>query len=466
MNIPLKQYWDLLSRHIRPQKGRFIVLTILLVSGIGLQIANPEVLRSFIDAALGGAATNRLLVTGLAFMGIALLAQALSVGVTYLGESVAWTATNALRAELAWHCLELDMGFHNDHPPGELIERIDGDVAELSNFFSQLVITLIGNLLLIIGILIVLFFTEWRAGLVFMLFAILALYALFRVRDIAVPFQKARRQAEAELFGFIEEQLTGTEDIRSSAAESYSLRELYRLQAKIIKSDRKAQFKHWLIGNLMGGFIVAGNILAIAVGYFLYKNGSISVGTVYLFIFYMNLIEQPMWTLTHEVQSFQMIGACVARLADLRKVQPRIKDGAGKSLPEGPLPLVFEAVEFAYHSSPAVYEAASQVPAYEEPVMPEMPVVLRNLSFRLEEGKILGLLGRTGSGKTTLARLVFRLYDPTSGCIRLDSTDIRETRLESLRDRVALVTQDIQLFRASVRDNLTFFDNRIPDEQI
>src|SRR5512137_3011986 len=125
MNLPLKAYWDLLARHIRPQSGRFALLAALLLASIGLQIVNPLIMRDFIDSALGGAAIARLAIAALAFLGIALLHQAVSVAVVYLSETVAWKATNALRAELARHCLELDMAFHNSHTPGELIERID-----------------------------------------------------------------------------------------------------------------------------------------------------------------------------------------------------------------------------------------------------------------------------------------------------------------------------------------------------
>jgi len=160
-------------------------LTILLVISIGLQLVNPQIMRRFIDVALGGGAMQGLMLTAVAFIGIALLQQAVSVSVTYLGENVAWTATNALRAELAWHCLNLDMGFHNSHTPGELIERIDGDIAELSNFFSQFVVTMISNLLLLAGILGVLFLEDWRTGLAFTNFSIVALGILNLVRDIA-----------------------------------------------------------------------------------------------------------------------------------------------------------------------------------------------------------------------------------------------------------------------------------------
>jgi ABC-type multidrug transport system fused ATPase/permease subunit len=451
MSLPLKAYWDLLARHIYPQRARFALLSILLLSSIGLQVVNPQIMRAFIDGALGGEIAGRLMTAAAAFIAITLLQQLVSVGVTYLGEAVAWTATNALRAELAWHCLNLDLGFHNDHTPGELIERIDGDVAELSNFFSQFVVILIGNLLLLVGILIALFREDWRAGLAFTFFAAGALFALNRVRDLAMSHKKAGRQAEADLFGFVEEQLAGTEDIRTSGAEAFSLRELYRLQSNVLQHERRAQFKSWILGNVMAIVLAIGNVMAILNGYFLFTSGAITIGTVYLFVHYINMLEQPIWTLTHEIQSFQTIGACVERLTELHKIRSRVKEGAGKSLPAGPLSLAFEGVSFAYHDDGSAQEPRP---------------VLEELSFRLEPGMVLGLLGRTGSGKSTLARLVFRLYDPNSGRILLDGAEVREVKLQSLRGRIAMVTQEVQLFQGSLRDNLTFFERKIPDEQI
>ena len=445
MNLSLKSYWELLSRHITPQKGRFILLAFLLFGSIGLRVLNPQIMRSFIDSALAGEAMQTLLTAALAFIGIALTQQVVSIAVTYLGENVAWTATNELRAELAWHALNLDMGFHNDHTPGELIERIDGDVTEMATFFSQFVITMLGNALLLVGILIALFLEDWRAGLAFTLFVVIAVLVLNRVKDIAVPHQKARRQAEAELFGFLEEQLTGTEDIRASGAVGFSLRELFRFQKNILTHSRKAQFKRWQIEIVMGAFLATGTILAILSGYYLFTLGLVTVGTVYLFVHYITLLEEPIWALTREIESFQTIGACVERLTEFRLFQPQVQEGSVEAIPDPSLALTFENVTFSYDES--------------EPV-------LRELSFHLEPGRVLGLLGRTGSGKTTLARLIFRLYDPKVGRIALNHTDLRELKLAVLRSGVAIVTQDVQLFRASVRDNLTFFDHTIPDERI
>jgi ATP-binding cassette, subfamily B, bacterial len=445
MNLPLRAYWDLLSQHIRPQRERFILLAVLLFSSIGLRIFSPQIMRNFIDSALAGEALQTLARTALVFIGIALLQQVMSVSVTYVGENVAWTATNALRAELAWHALNLDMKFHNDHTPGELIERIDGDVTELATFFSQFALNLVSNGLLLIGILVALFLEDWRAGVGFAIYSIVTIAVMGRLKNIAVPHQKARREAEAEMYGFLEEQLAGMEDVRSSGAVDYSIRELFRHQGIILTHNRRSHFKRWIIENAMGIALTTGTLLAVSSGYWLYTAGLVTVGTVYLFVHYINLLEEPFWAMTHEIESFQTIGACVERLTEFRQFQVEPAGGNVVDIPSGPMALAFREVDFSYNGSDSV---------------------LSGLSFRLEPGSVLGLLGRTGSGKTTLTRLVFRLYGIKSGSITINGSDVGRYQLEALRRNIAIVTQDVQLFRACIRDNLTFFDRSIPDEQI
>jgi len=445
MNISFKSYWNLLSEHIRPQKGRFILLATMLFGSIGLRIFAPQIMRMFIDSALAGEALSTLTWTAIAFISVALIQQVVAIGVTYLGETVAWTATNALRAELAEHALHLDMRFHNDHTPGELIERIDGDVTELATFFSQFALNLIANGLLLIGILITLFFEDWRVGLGFTLFSILTITIISRLRNIAIVHQKARREAEAQMYGFIEEQLSGTEDIRASGAVDYSIRELYRHQGTILGHDRKAHFKRWILENSMVLALTTGTLLSIVSGYWLFITGAITIGTVYLFVHYLNLLEEPFWAMTHQIESFQTIGACVERLTEFRALKLEVRNETGLDVESHPLKLTFDSVTFSYNGDDAV---------------------LSRLSFDLKPGSVLGLLGRTGSGKTTIGRLIFRLYDVNFGGIKINGKDVRYLNIESLRHNIAIVTQDVQLFKASIRDNLTFFDHTIPDEKI
>jgi ABC-type multidrug transport system fused ATPase/permease subunit len=198
------------------------------------------------------------------------------------------------------------------------------------------------------------------------------------------------------------------------------------------------------------GLFTIGTVLVLGMGGYLFLAGAITLGTVYLFFQYTNMLQQPLEQITNQLQELQRATASIQRIQELRQIRSRLLDGAGATVPVGALDVEFDGVSFAYADE----------------VDPEDDLVLRDLSFHLAPGRVLGLLGRTGSGKTTISRLLFRFYDPTTGRIRLGGADTRAARLKELRQRVAIVSQDVQLFSATVRDNLTFFDRGILDERI
>ena len=143
----VSKFWEILGPYLFRQKRRFVFLIFLQLSAIAFTLILPLIMKYFIDSAKSGAAEKILILIGIAYIGTSLIQQISSVLTRYNGEVLAWTATNQLRFDLAEHCLNLDMSFHNEKSPGELIERIDGDVHEFSNFFSQLVILIAGNLI-------------------------------------------------------------------------------------------------------------------------------------------------------------------------------------------------------------------------------------------------------------------------------------------------------------------------------
>jgi len=446
MKIPLRQYLDLLSGYLKPQWRRAALLAVLLFASIAAQLINPQIMRFFIDTATAKGPLSDLRNAALIFIGVALLQQLVSVAATYTSENVGWTATNALRADIARHCLNLDAAFHNKHTPGEMIERLEGDVTALSNFFSQFVVQVLGNAVLMLGVLALLFREDWRIGLALGGFALITLLAMGGLRNIAVKHWTASREAFANFFSFLEERLAGTEDIRSCGAKPYVMRRFFELQREMLRRDRKANLMMNIMINLTEFLYAVGNAAAFTAGAWVYSRGLISVGTVFLVFSYANLLIFPIQRITRQLQDLQKAGAGIARIQDLMREQPKITDGPG-GVPQGsgPLSVAFEKVSFSYD---------------------DQGVVFSDLSFELGAGAVLGLLGRTGSGKTTISRLLFRLYEPQQGVIRLGGIDIREQRLSELRQRVGMVTQSVQLFNATVRENLTFFDPTISDSTI
>jgi len=445
MNIPLRQYWSLLVVYLRPQKRRAALLAVVLLGSIALQLVNPQIIRFFIDTVKNGGDLSTLAATGLLFLGVGLATQALSVYASYLGTDVGWTATNLLRSDLAAHCLELDMPFHNERTPGELIERIDGDVTALSNFFSLFVVRIVGGGMLLFGALALLYREDWRVGLVLTLFAIISMAVLLRFQNFAVPATTAEREASATLYGFLEERLAGLDDIRANGAGPFVMRRFHEIARTLFHTGRKAQMMRTLIWVILIGFFSLGEIGALGMGIYLFQVGSITLGTVFLFFQYTELLQGPLEQISLELQDLQKAGASIGRIEELLKIKREMRDGAEDLPRSGALEVKFDHVTFEY--------------------APGVPV-LKDLSFELAPGRVLGLLGRTGSGKSSLTRLLFRLYDPTAGSVTVGGVETGHARLRGLRTRVAMVTQEVQLFHATVRDNLTFFDESISDARI
>jgi ATP-binding cassette, subfamily B, bacterial len=447
--VRVARYVDLLRTYIGPQWPSAVLLSALLLGSIGLQLLGPQLLRYFIDSAIGSVPLDALTVIALQFVGVALLNQLLTAGAQYVGESVGWTATNALRADLTLHCLQLDLGFHKARTPGELIERIDGDVTALAGFFSRFVIDVVGNLLLVVGILVVVARESALAGIVLTGFAFTVLLVLGRLRTIAVRPWRDVREVLAQLYGFLGEYLAGTEDIRSSRAEGHVMNGLALQHRAWFGARRRASVGGAIIWSSTLIAVSFGNALAFAVGGYLWSIGAITIGTVFLLFQYTDMLRRPIEQLRHQLEDMQQAIASIARIEELRSTTSRLPAGTGAALPEGALAVELDGVSFSYDSDREAAELA-----------------LRDVSLRVPAGRLLGVLGRTGSGKTTLARLLLRFYDPARGAVRIGGVDLQSAALDEVRRRATMVTQDVQLFHASVRDNLTFFDGSIDDARV
>ncbi|GAB4304297.1 MAG: ABC transporter ATP-binding protein [Geminocystis sp.] len=444
--IPLRQYRRLLGNYLQFNSLRFWGLGVTLLGSIALQILNPQILGTFIDTVSNNGTVDKLIPLAGLFIAIAVVKQVLSVFATYFGETVAWRATNSLRYDLMHHCLNLDLSFYKSYTPGELLERVDGDVDAISRFFSQLVIYVVGNGILLLGILGILFKENTLAGISLTLFSLFALVLLLRFHGWAIAPWGHYRQMSAEFFGFIGEHLEGREDIRGNGAFNYVMTRFYGLFQRWLPIYQTARLSStFLWGGTVAVFTV-GNAIALFISAYLWQKQAITIGTAYLIFHYTNLLRQPIEQIREQLEYLQQVEASIYRIQALFTITSQLPNSSRAYLPTTePLSVSCEGVYFGYDTS---------------------EWTLENINFHLPAGSVLGVLGRTGSGKSTLARLLLRFYDPQKGSISFNHTPIAHVPLSQLRQRVGLVSQDVQLFQATVRDNLTFFDGTIEDETI
>lgn len=442
---------ELFGRYLLPQALPATLLATALLVGIGLQLFVPQVLRAFIDAATMQASGDgrSLLTLAWTFLLVALGTQLLGGLATVLGASVGWTATNMLRRDLLAHCLNLDLSFHASKTPGEMIERIDGDITALSDFFAQFLVRVLGGLLLLVGILVVLWLENPWLGLALTLFTMAEITVMVLLREVAVPATTRERESNAQLFGFIEERLAGLHDVRANGGGAHALHRFIDVMRNFFVSTRRAWMARSIVWLSSYGLFVVGMLVTIGTSIPLVTAGAITLGTAYMVFQYLLMLQAPIEQINQQLQVLQRAAASVGRIDELLDQQSRLVVRTPANIPSGALDIRFEGVTFRYPDAE-----------------PDASPNLRGIDLVIPAGHHLGLLGRTGSGKTTLTRLLFRFYDPDAGCVRFQGVDARDLSVSQLRQRVGLVTQEVQLFAASVRDNLTFFDPSIPDARL
>ncbi|WP_438351460.1 ABC transporter ATP-binding protein [Paenibacillus sp. FA6] len=445
-SIPLITHRKLLARYFKPQMKKVCIVAFLLLISVGLQLANPLVLRDFIEMITEDVSQRKLVFTAIIFISIAITNQMISVVASYLAQKIAWKAKNELRKDLLVHCLNLDISFHKEHTPGEMIERIDGDVNVMGNFFSNFLVLIFTNSIFLLGVLLVLFNEHWLIGISLSLIVVTAFFLLKWIRSISTPYWAEVREISTKFFSYIGEQVAGVDDIRSNGALGFVMNKFYMMLNKWLPSKRKAAISGAVIWSTTIFTFAICNITSFIVCYYLWGINEITVGTAYMVFLYTEFLIRPIEVLRTQIEDLQMVDVSIQRFDQLFNQTSSIIDGQ-EPLASGfnDFSIQFEDVTFGYN---------------------ERDVALHNISFKIENGETLGIIGRTGSGKTSITRLLLRFYDPHKGEIRLGDRLLQGIPLVELRRRIGVVTQEIELFSGSIRDNLTFYDSSITNGEL
>ena len=255
-------------------------------------------------------------------------------------------------------------------------------------------------------------------------------------RRVATPYYDDEREVQGQLYGDLEERLDGLEDLRANGAGRWAVQRLQEHSARWWRAARRAGFRG---GGAMAAAsltFTAGSVLMLGLGVYLNRQGEMTVGTVLTLFRFSQQVSDPLWQVAEQLSEFQKAAAGTRRAARLLATESTIADGRAGDLPAGPLALDLDEVSFGYGTA--------------QPV-------LHDIDLHLAPGTSLGIVGRTGSGKSSIGRLALRLWDPEVGKVRLGGKDLRDVRFDDLRRRTAVVTQEVEIFRASLRDNLTLF---------
>ena len=423
------------------------MISVLAVAG-ALPLLGPLLIASFIDEAQGDAVRSQLLTIAGIYVGVGIARQVISIAVAWTATDLAWRVTNELRSTLTRHVLNLDLAFHRSTSPGELVSRVDGDVTALSDFVASFAVKAAAAFVTLLGLVAVLLVRDWQVGVGLAVYLGLAIGVMFLMRNKAVDEAATEQAATGRMLGEVEERLTGADDLRSNGGGSHAVATFQVASAAVLRSalGRERQgVALWIMSNAV---FVLGGLIALAIDVALLRRGSITLGTAYLIFQYTQLLRAPLSALSDETERVQRAAGGMARTLELLGEESTIRNAGTARLPDGPLSLELDHVTFNYDDE-------------------DLPVaVIDDLTLSLKAGTSIGVLGRTGSGKTTLARLLLRLVEPTDGTVRLGGVALGDVQLADLRARTGVVSQDVHLFGTTLRDNLTLYDETISDDDV
>ena len=439
--------WRALAALMRPDSRRWLGLGFLVALASALSLAGPLVVRRIVDLASDGTTAARLTSLALVYLGLAVATQLILVAVSWFATVTAWHTTNQIRLQLAGHVLGLDHEFHRRHTPGELIQRVDGDVTSVSDFLGRVVPRVVGAAAMVVGMVTVLAVVDWRLAIGALVYVTLSAALLIRGRHRAVGESSDEMGTYATLYGGIEERLTASEDLRANGAGAHAMWRFVEESAATMHSAVRRESAFLRLWWAVQGSVAVGSSLSLVTGALLVTNGSITIGTAFLMFQYVLLLERPLEDVVQQLETVQKANGAMVRVIDLLAIQPTILDDGAISPAPGPLAVAFEHVAFGYERDAG------------EPV-------LHDITLSIDAGTTVGVIGRTGSGKTTLSRLILRLVEATDGQVRLGGVAIADIPMAELRSRVAMIPQEVELFNGSIRDNVTLFDPAPSDAHV
>jgi len=426
-----------LLAYLRPYWKKMTAALLCMLVMTALTLLIPYIISIAIDRHIMNGDVPGLIRTALALAGAYLGLYGFTAVQRYLLSWVGQRVLTNLRSDLFRHIQELSMAFHDTHIVGVIVSRVINDVAEINELLSQGVVTLLGDLLILAGTVVVMLRMNTRLALyTFIVIPLMGLATYLFSRSARKAYRETRSRV-AEVVGDLAEDISAMRVIQAFAQENTSQKRFQRVN----EANRMAQINAMSLSfvflptvDLLG---ILATIIVLWFGSLAVSRGEVTVGVLVAFLSYVTRFFQPIQELSRlftTLQSAMAGGEQVLRLLD---TPPAVTDKPGAiEMPPIRGEVEFDQVSFQYRL--------------------DTPMVLHDVSLHLPAGKMLALVGPTGAGKTSIANLIARFYDVSAGAVRIDGIDVRDVTQRSLRNQMGLVPQDPFLFSGTIAENICF----------
>jgi ATP-binding cassette subfamily B protein len=452
-------------RLLRPYRGRMALMFGALLIETGAGLAPPYLAGRAIDAGISTGDVSALDLTVAAFIAAGLLYAVGTYAETYL---VGWVGTRALqdlRERLFSHIQSMSIGFFTRRSPGVLISRMTNDVEALNQLVTSGVVTMFSSTLTLVGVVVILLLLDVKLALItFLTFPLLGIASLI-FRIVSAGAYRATRERIAAVTAYLQETLSGVRVVRSFGQEPRHMDEMTELNELNRAVNMKTVYLNASYFPAVELLAAAGTAVILLYGGSQAIDGAIQVGIVVAFVGYLTTFFEPIQELSQLYTTYQQGMAALDKIFDLLDTEPDMVDAPG-AIDPGPLrgEIELEGVWFSYADDPAARtrERASEIAGDDgregagAEQLPADSWALRDVDLHVPPGQTLALVGATGAGKSTFAKLVARFYDPQRGRVLVDGHDLRGVQQLALRRQLGIVPQEGFLFSGSVRENVAF----------
>jgi ATP-binding cassette subfamily B protein len=443
---------------LRPYRTRMVLMFTALLLETGAALAPPFLLGKAIDSGISAGDVGALDLIVAAFVFATVLYAVATYWESYL---VGWVGTRALqdlRERIFSHLQSMSIGFFTRRSPGVLISRMTNDVEALNQLVTNGLVTIFSSTLTLVGVVVIMLFLDVKLALItFVTFPLLAVASVvFRI--VSAGTYRATRERIAAVTAYLQETLSGVRVVRSFGQEPRHVAAMTGLNEENRDVNMKTVYLNASYFPAVELLAAVGTAVILLYGGSQAVNGALEVGVVVAFVGYLTRFFEPIQELSQLYTTYQQGMAALDKIFDLLDTAPDMVDAPG-AIDPGTLrgEIELEGVWFSYAEQTAEEEGAGPG---------DDLWALRGVDLHVPPGQTLALVGATGAGKSTFAKLVARFYDPQKGTVLVDGHDLRGVQQQALRRQLGIVPQEGFLFSGSVRENVAFGRPEASEEEI